>query len=868
MIKFSKTMNIKSFFNLKRVLFILIFLAFTPSFAFLLIYHYYTTKHFVEYQKIVQLNKLEKYVCTENFIMSITSTLESMAHFFDIKQPNKKEMELLFKNIVEKKSELYNLILLDKNGDVIVSAKPIKGKINASDRLYFKRAMATKKLSTGEFAISRTTGKPTIHFAMPILNDSKEVTSVILAVPNWQAILPNFSHMEDEIYILDENGKIVVSKNNYLVGKVFQFYDPINNHTESSGSFITNNNFLFFVRATFEGKPLFTVVSKAPYDKYLSSINRMFYEWVLIIVLLFITTYLIIRKFAEKYIYSPLKEIEKTFNDFDLNRDGEEVKKELYGEFNSLINSFNKLSRLVKEQTNEIISEKTFWLTTFNKSPDIIYIVNKEYKIIKANEQFFSTFHISPENLENFHCYDIVHKTTTIADYCHHKKVLNELKSMTHEAFSPELKKWFYITIAPLIDNTNNLMGTLHILKDITPLKKSQEEKLHIERKLLQTQKLESLGILAGGVAHDFNNFLMGILGNAELALMKRDELPSDVIKNLETIKKITEKAANLTQQMLAYSGKGKFLLKEIELNSFLKDIFDLIKVSIPKKAVIHLNLDTSKQLFIKGDPGQIEQVIMNLIINAGEALDSKEGLITISTGRQWCDKKYFSETIDAISNDLSEGDYVFFEVTDTGIGMDKETMAKIFEPFFTTKFTGRGLGLSAIQGIVRGHNGAIRVYSEKGKGTSFKIIFPAVQKTENIAHEMKEMEKILNINGCVMVVDDEYMVREATNKMLELMGLKTILGKDGKEALSIFKERHDDIAIVLLDLTMPGLNGDEVFRELKKIKPDVKVILMSGYNDQETSQRLVGRGITAFIQKPFSYEKLKEKIENILKDN
>lgn len=220
--------------------------------------------------------------------------------------------------------------------------------------------------------------------------------------------------------------------------------------------------------------------------------------------------------------------------------------------------------------------------------------------------------------------------------------------------------------------------------------------------------------------------------------------------------------------------------------------------------------------------------------------------------------------TVDGGIRQFNEGEYVYFEITDTGCGMDKETMSKIFEPFFTTKFTGRGLGLSAILGIVRGHGGAIRVYSEKGKGTSFKILFPAVTP---IAKKDDEKSFFSNLAGkTFLIIDDEEVVREVTKKMVELLGGKAITAKDGIEGIEIFKNNSDKIDYVLLDLTMPILSGEEVFRELKKIKGDLTVILMSGYNDQDVSQRLVGKGFAGFIQKPFTVQKLLEvlKIENV----
>lgn len=618
---------------------------------------------------------------------------------------------------------------------------------------------------------------------MPVLNEKNEVVSIILAVPNMKTIITDFLKFYDNAYILDENGKIVSSKNSDDIGKVLDIYNLIS-HDKNSGSFIKDNLLISYAHIKINEQPIFTFVSKISTDKYLRDIKRNFNLWLVFIVLLFASTIFFSIKFIELLFYSPLKEIENAFTKFDLKRAGETINKSFYGEVESLKNLFNKLSSLVKEEADMIIKEKNLWHLTFNESPDCMYIVDKNFKIIKANEQFLRTFNISPENLEDCHCYNVVHNSSENVDFCPHREVLDTLKSINTEQFFPSLNKWFYITFSTLFDESNNLLGTLHILRDITHLKKAEKEKLKIEKQLLQTQKMESLGILAGGVAHDFNNILMSILGNTKLALMNKEKLPLDVIKYLETIKNVTEKGAHLTHLMLTYSGKGKFFIKDIEINSFIKDIFDLIKVTLPKNVTIHLNLDTPKKLIIKGDPGQIQQIIMNLIINAGEALDKKEGLITISTGKKWCDKQYFSETIDGITNNLQEGYYVYFEVTDTGIGMDKDTISKIFEPFFTTKFTGCGLGLSAIQGIVRGHHGAIKVYSELGKGTSFKIIFPAVETNETDDIKKENIEEKNNIDKYILIVDDEPFFLEAAKSMLEHMGLKAIVAENGKIAL------------------------------------------------------------------------------------
>lgn len=407
-------------------------------------------------------------------------------------------------------------------------------------------------------------------------------------------------------------------------------------------------------------------------------------------------------------------------------------------------------------------------------------------------------------------------------------------------------------------------------MADATARHRAEEEKLNLERQVQHAQKLESLGVLAGGIAHDFNNLLMGILGNADLAM---DELPqsSPARSNLAEIEKASKRAADLARQMLAYSGRGQFLIEPIDLNEVVRDMAHLLEVSISKKAVLKFNFAENLPTF-DGDMTQIRQIIMNLITNASEALGDSSGAIAISTGARLCDRDYLDmvgETLRAtLDEPLAEGVYLFLEVQDTGCGMDKVTIERVFDPFYTTKFTGRGLGMSAVLGIVRGHRGAINVYSEEGNGTTFRVLLPANVIDEQEQTAVKTATEVggeWHGSGTILVADDEETVRTVGTQMLSRMGFETITARDGREAIEIMKEHGDEIRCVLLDLTMPHVDGAEAFQEIKHLKPDVRVILCSGYNEQDATKRFGDHGLAGFIQKPYSMSALREKLRDIL---
>jgi PAS domain S-box-containing protein len=408
-----------------------------------------------------------------------------------------------------------------------------------------------------------------------------------------------------------------------------------------------------------------------------------------------------------------------------------------------------------------------------------------------------------------------------------------------------------YVEMVSVYLNYKGKDSVLAIARDISERKKMQDA-------FVQTQKLESLGVLAGGIAHDFNNILMAIIGHADLALMK---LPpeSPAFDNLRKIELAAAKAADLAKQMLAYSGKGKFIIERINLNRLLEEMLNMLEVSISKKALLRLNLYPNLP-HVDVDTTQIHQIIMNLVINASEAIGDKSGVIAITTGCLDCDRRYLRDVW--LDENITPGLYVYLEVADTGCGIDKATLGKIFEPFYTTKFTGRGLGLAAVMGIVRGHKGAIKVYSEPNKGTTFKILLPASDRpAELFDSELQHTD--WQGTGTVLLVDDEETVRGVGREMLQLLGFTVMTANDGREAIDAFKQ-NPEISLVILDLTMPKMDGEQCFRELRRIKPDVRVIMSSGYNEQEVAPKFIGKELAGFIQKPYKLSVLRDVIRSL----
>ena len=402
--------------------------------------------------------------------------------------------------------------------------------------------------------------------------------------------------------------------------------------------------------------------------------------------------------------------------------------------------------------------------------------------------------------------------------------------------------------------------GRLIVVHDIDALKRGERERRKLELQIQHVQKLESLGVLAGGIAHDFNNLLVGMMGHAGLALM---DLPPDAPARdrLLQIETCAIRAAELTNQMLAYSGKGRFVVQPSDLSTVVEEMANLLQTAISKSARLELRLAGDLPA-IQADCAQLRQVVMNLITNASDAIGERSGTIIVTTGRVDATRAYLAEAY--VASSAEPGEYVFIEVHDDGCGMDAETRDRIFEPFFTTKFTGRGLGLAAVLGIVRGHHGAMHLDSAAGRGTTFRVLFP-VCSSAAAAAPVRSRGAEASKQARILVVDDEAGVRAIARETLTRAGFTVVVAEDGAAALDHFSADGTAIDAVLLDMTMPGLSGIETLRAIRTMVRNLPVVLTSGYSEQDAAARCNGEVIAGFIQKPFGPSALVAKINDAL---
>ena len=419
------------------------------------------------------------------------------------------------------------------------------------------------------------------------------------------------------------------------------------------------------------------------------------------------------------------------------------------------------------------------------------------------------------------------------------------------------------LEIEPVIDEDGAVLEAVGTVRDVTAARKAERERLRLEEKIQHAQRLESLTRLAGGIAHDFNNILMGVLGYTSLILSEAS-IPDHVREFAEMIELSAQRAADLSHQMLAYTGCGFLSMETLNLTRMVENIKPLIEASVPEKVRLAYDLDY-RILPVKADPAKVKQVLMNFVTNASEAMTNGSGTIAISNGTEYCDGAVFSETFPDVGP--RTGSFSYIEVSDNGCGMDAETRKKIFDPFFTTKFPGRGLGLAASIGIIRGHSGAVSVKSKPSEGTTIRAYFPVV---ENVLEEgrTKEEERPgfeFQDSRTVLLIDDEEVVRNVGKSLLSTLGLKTLTAESGEEGVLLFKNMSEHIDLCIVDLTMPGMNGEDVFHEIRKAEKNAKVVLSSAYNAEDILEKLSEKGLAGFLRKPYKLSTLRDELRRII---
>jgi two-component system cell cycle sensor histidine kinase/response regulator CckA len=502
-----------------------------------------------------------------------------------------------------------------------------------------------------------------------------------------------------------------------------------------------------------------------------------------------------------------------------------------------------------------------------------LLLMDKEGRITFANPTVEAMFGWSQEELIGTPLHDKLHcrrpdGTWYPSEECPHNQVLitGETLRTDDDFFVHRNGNILPVScsIAP-IRADSIIAGAIMVVRDLTEQKEAEASQRENQEALQQAQKLESIGVLAGGIAHDFNNLLTGIMGNAGLARRAitagKTEQAATLLRDVLSA---SQRAADLTRQLLAYAGKGRFVIMPVDLCKLVSEVSTLIRTSISKKITLVLDVPEDCPL-VEADRAQLQQLVMNLVINGGEAIGDAPGTLTVRVRTE-----HFTERRErprAEGFPITTGDYVRIDVMDTGEGMDAETRSRIFEPFFTTKFLGRGLGLSAALGIVRGHRGSISVRSEPGHGTTFTILLPVqreVYRPERISGRVTVEREIHGV-GTILVADDEEGIRSLVESVLTEAGYTVELVEDGAGAIERLRELGDQVRLVLLDLTMPVLGGAEAATELRQIQPEIPIVAMSGYGDIEVMQRFSDVGVDDFLPKPFTPDQLTAKIRDIL---
>jgi PAS domain S-box-containing protein len=504
-----------------------------------------------------------------------------------------------------------------------------------------------------------------------------------------------------------------------------------------------------------------------------------------------------------------------------------------------------------------------------------LIVLDGEIRVVSANDSFYRMFDVTAEETQGNLLYGLGNRQWDIPRL---HELLEEIlpekaevRDFEVDHVFPEIgHKILFLNARQVIRGFGEEERKLILLaiEDVTERKRLELEQLEIQRKLLQAQKLESLNAMAGGIAHDFNNLLMAILGNLEFALMDRNLEPK-TRSAIEKAIQASDRSAELSHQMLIYSGSAHYAPKDLDLGKLAHENEHLFNSVIPQNTTLNFKINQGLPL-IRGDADQIQRVITNLVINSSEAIGENTGDVTITTGVMDCDESYLSRS--RLEAKPEPGKFVFLEISDTGCGMDSETVHKLFDPFFSTKFWGRGLGMAEVMGIVKAHHGAIMVESEIGKGTTIRILFSAPQKAlVQLAQVVESTEPkspgsdSVSRRKTVLVVDDEELVRNMVLSRLEVLGYDTIPAVDGVEGVRIFRERLNEIDLVLLDFAMPKMNGVEAFEELIRIKPDVKVILSSGYTEDVVIRRFPGPKPAGFLNKPYKIEVMKAELDRLL---
>lgn len=868
------------FSSLRTKLILLVLIAIIPALIITLYSGLEQRKHarLIAFDKALDLSK-EISKDHQQLIETARQILFTLSQMSQISEHNTSEYSKIFINLLKQTQGYTSFAAVKPNGDVFTSAHPLDRPINFADRPWFKRVVKTKSFVIGEYLIGRITGKPTIILAYPVLDSMGHLKSIFITGLDleWLNLLIAESNLpkESSLSVIDSNGTILLRYPNpeKFVGKsmpetsiVKTILAKKEGVEEAVG--LEGVPRLFGFTSLGKGVESVHVSVGIPQKIAFQESNRIFARNLIFIGLIGILALVAAWFIGGLFVLQPVNRLLKVTNrlaDGDLTvRSGP-----IYGsgEISQLASAFDQMAESLqfreeerKRSEERLRQSEEKYRSIFESIYDVYYRINIDGKIMLVSPsvlpragydpeeligQDVSKIYFNPSDRDLF--LEKIKETGVLNDY--------EVKFKAKDGGVLNVS----LTANLISDKDGNPVAIEGILRDITGRKKAEQEMIALQEQFRQSQKMEAIGKLAGGVAHDFNNLLTIIKGYCQLSLPTIKE--GDPLKeNIEEVVKASDRAADLTRQLLAFSRRQIMEMRVLDLNHILRNLDKMLRRMIGEDVELKTLLadDLGK---VKADPGQIEQVLMNLVVNARDAMP-KGGKLTIETANIKLDEKYARNHIA-----VTPGDYVMIAVSDTGIGMSPEVRERVFEPFFTTKERGKGtgLGLSTVYGIVKQSDGNIWVYSEPGKGTTFKIYLPKVDEPAEELRVKVERPELPRGSETVLVVEDDEKVRKLSVKILEKHGYEVIGAGSGEEALEICRERKKPIHLVLTDVVMPGMDGRQLTKKLMEVCHGFKVLYMSGYTDNAiTHHGVLERGLD-FIQKPLSIEGLVRKVREVL---
>ncbi|HNX95171.1 MAG TPA: response regulator [Holophaga sp.] len=809
-----------------------------------------------------------------NFADSAHQLLSAISAVPSVRHGDAEAASRLFQELLARNPLYANILATDQRGKLLASAVPAEEGISYADRPYFQDAVRSKVFVAGEFLISRTTNRRIFPFALPVLDTSGAILCVLIASQDLQNATDMFAHRNlsttTELLLVDREGTVLQSfnANESRIGKPLQPSELARIQNGSRTVFRSTDErgaSRLYAASTLRlpgQEPFMFFRLGIPEQTALAGVRRHWYlslcamggAYALALGTTWLLGGMLVRRPVRQLLTATSRLARGEWDAAaNLPRDRNELGR--------LGTALGLLGEDLRERERAVVASEAVVRSVLDAMNDAVFLCDLETgRILGTNRRSRELYLHSESAFLGLSLEALAESPTLIHDALEKMRLAHE--NVIH-LFEWQAKanngRVFWVESHMRRAYIAGMDRLLIVVRDIQERKLNEAERQRLEIQVQQAQKLESIGMLAGGVAHDFNNLLTAMLGNLAIAQGETDAEGS-CAKHIRRAEQVAHRAAELTKQLLVYAGRSHASTRALELNPMIQDISQLLEVNISRKIQLKVHL-TPGLPAIQGDAAQLQQVFMNLLTNAAEAIQDQEGVITLQTS-------LCTITPDLIRSDfhgqsLEPGIFVSLDVEDTGCGMSPDVLSRIFDPFYTTKRTGHGLGLSAMRGILKAHRGGIRIHSVEGQGSVFRIVLPVSPSAGLESEAPKACAAPERLQGTVLLIEDEDNIRQASRGLLERLGFTVQDAGDGHEGLECFRRSPDAFDFVFTDLAMPRMDGKAMFQAIHALRPNVPVIMCSGFADEDVVAQLVEEGLAAFISKPYTQEDLRSAIWN-----